>query len=1293
MNRLVFLLPILFSSMLFGNVGNGKVYKVGAIENKLAVDIVSPSIFWVSDPVLPGEVVLVEGANFGKSPKVELCWLKDDESQSANSGALPAIRAKLVIEPIESDSCTVKFLVPREWDKGMYLLRIGTEKGWSEPERINKPDIWWKQGDQGKIATRGGWLRIFGKCLSINGKAKIRLTGETGIELSNLVAQDLWSLKAELPASLTPGDYEIWVNNGSGGDAGWKNSGKVAITDPMHYWKEKVFDVTDFGARANDEFDDTNSIQSALNAAGENGGGIVQVPRGKFQINNTLLIPRGVLLRGENRDLTMLYWRDRTKPLESLIQGSNTFGLEDLTLQAINHEYGIVSDLPEKKDAGNVFLTRLCLQFNMFDQLGQEGKDVIKRMFTGNYAVRAGGENVQIRDCRIYTSNQYVQLKGHHCLISNNTFEGGGTNNIVGSENTIENNIVTGGPVTRGGVYGALDNTYFARNEMGNVFLHDAEIITTDGGWHQPVKLIEGSKTHYTIDKDLNPKLFVNPVILVHRGKGAGQYRNVVSYEGRKIELEKQWQVEPDASSEIVIFPPCRNTLLIGNEFHDGPIVQNFTRGINWIFSGNKFIRTGGANSAGRGLIPNWHPQYLENEIIVGNYHRGHWGGHPADDAHLEIIGAGARGGIFRKNILHNNSRIDITQNVQNVLIENNTIRNADAGIQVSPSSKGVFLWNNHFDKVKNPLPGTTHNYFIHPAEWLLCRMNSEGIFPENVTRSAEWQSLLKELAGEKEKTVISNELKEKIKSIQLQLIQVSSRLFQGGITFSALQALTGLSISERSSEDLIGKLRNASGGRAETQLSVSVPEWSASCSVTLELPEGWTESSSKIDFKNITAGKSAGKKINVSLPKGVWGKSWIPMKVSLAGENWKLQAYTKIQLGNGSSVSPDYISEWMVAGPFLSDLPGQIGGKVYPPEKNIHLTSGPKSENGKSEWKPVQLKSDNNIDFTQLFGNVDKGVAFALSVIRVTNPVTVSITTNGGSPGLSAITYLDNEVIGIPYRSGSIKVSRHLGTGDHLLMVGVANNGKSWKSDVQLNVDSAATPGDVMILACQDLYKSETLSHSTANLAESGFNLPFSDGFDWKLVFEDNFNREKFGDDWIKYEPRDWYESNSWYLDQGQLTSRGKSYFEYITCNMELTPPIRIECDIIGYPDRSTDWFQAFTLTPGNQVGDRRLWGAVNGAGYMVAIGWNRNPNSTALWRAEKEIFTNLKSPILESNKKRHVIVQFTKNRILLIVDGVVSIDYKEANWIEGLNTVSLMNGFGRDRFDNLKIYTSKKL
>jgi hypothetical protein len=38
-----------------------------------------PSIFWVSDPVQPGEVVMVEGANWGDSPRIELSWLQDDK--------------------------------------------------------------------------------------------------------------------------------------------------------------------------------------------------------------------------------------------------------------------------------------------------------------------------------------------------------------------------------------------------------------------------------------------------------------------------------------------------------------------------------------------------------------------------------------------------------------------------------------------------------------------------------------------------------------------------------------------------------------------------------------------------------------------------------------------------------------------------------------------------------------------------------------------------------------------------------------------------------------------------------------------------------------------------------------------------------------------------------------------------------------------------------------------------------------------------------------------------------------
>ncbi|MFO7975019.1 MAG: glycosyl hydrolase family 28-related protein, partial [Candidatus Hydrogenedentota bacterium] len=55
--------------------------------------------------------------------------------------------------------------------------------------------------------------------------------------------------------------------------------------------------VTDFGAQADGETDDTGAFQAALDAAAEKGG-IVYAPAGTYRIDGTLDVPQGVMLRG-----------------------------------------------------------------------------------------------------------------------------------------------------------------------------------------------------------------------------------------------------------------------------------------------------------------------------------------------------------------------------------------------------------------------------------------------------------------------------------------------------------------------------------------------------------------------------------------------------------------------------------------------------------------------------------------------------------------------------------------------------------------------------------------------------------------------------------------------------------------------------------------------------------------------------------------------------------------------------------------------------------------------------------
>ncbi len=61
------------------------------------------------------------------------------------------------------------------------------------------------------------------------------------------------------------------------------------------------WNVAQLGAVADETTDNTATFQQALDAAGKAGGGVVEVPAGRYRINGTLSIPRGVTLQGTYR--------------------------------------------------------------------------------------------------------------------------------------------------------------------------------------------------------------------------------------------------------------------------------------------------------------------------------------------------------------------------------------------------------------------------------------------------------------------------------------------------------------------------------------------------------------------------------------------------------------------------------------------------------------------------------------------------------------------------------------------------------------------------------------------------------------------------------------------------------------------------------------------------------------------------------------------------------------------------------------------------------------------------------
>jgi len=61
-----------------------------------------PVVFWASDPVRPGEVVVVQGGRWGKQPKVDVSRLAETETGGAET-----------LSPLQCGDDSLTFLPPK----------------------------------------------------------------------------------------------------------------------------------------------------------------------------------------------------------------------------------------------------------------------------------------------------------------------------------------------------------------------------------------------------------------------------------------------------------------------------------------------------------------------------------------------------------------------------------------------------------------------------------------------------------------------------------------------------------------------------------------------------------------------------------------------------------------------------------------------------------------------------------------------------------------------------------------------------------------------------------------------------------------------------------------------------------------------------------------------------------------------------------------------------------------------------------------------------------------------------
>lgn len=614
-----------------------------------------PVIIWYSDPVGPDETVVLNGYGFSEKSKARLSRLSDETD--CKTGKV------VEIIPLVATCETLKFVVPDSWKQGVYACSVETDGVASETVLVNKPDIWWKQGDGGvNVANQGGWLRLQGKCLAFDMKPKVRLvSGDKTIDLS-VVDYSNYMVKAEIPKNLRPGDYQIQFNNGHGGDKATVIFEKISV-NAIETKKPMVMNVVECGADPGGKKDSTCAIVCAIERLGAFGGGVVYFPAGRYRIDSilrsgyfvqtSLKIPENIMLRGESMELVSLWWPDQHPPLPTLIEGGNDFTIEELTIYTQGKHSTLITG------QSNVTINRVRIRANCYYMTNCNGQRHHGREVNVNFrdtslgsAFVIWGNNLKITNCDIYTSNICFDIR--HChggVISNNTVMAKNFFFLSGcGEFILEKNKFVGNQLTTGGSNFALHfgarvckHTYLAHNDISHIYGGDHEAFTLDGHGNVylgGVKSVQGDKL--VLSEDWLPKIqdraympdSYGTAVYIIEGKGRGQYRWLKDYEGRNVTLDEPWLVEPDDTSILSIGAFNGRHLIIGNTMSDtGTAVQLYPPNNECIVAENKTYRASNMNclsrlrkdrvNGSRWMELSWYNQFLDNEIVEGNC----WGG------------------------------------------------------------------------------------------------------------------------------------------------------------------------------------------------------------------------------------------------------------------------------------------------------------------------------------------------------------------------------------------------------------------------------------------------------------------------------------------------------------------------------------------------------------------------------------------------------------------------------------------------------------------------------------------
>ncbi len=592
---------------------------LGVLHPALA-DPLPPIVFNAPLSARPGDIVGLQGENFGAEPTVSLLGSNGEEQAT-----LPLVN--------KFGTGWVSFRIP-ELAIGALVVHINNNGVTSAPIRLNAARAHHLDALQ---IVPGGAFRVFGRSLLLPGFAPMVTVNGLPAQI-DLAASDEHMLTLTAPRGLqATSNAVIEVDNGNGTGpsvldrsievvAGGRDSFALGVG-----WGGGFATIAAKPARnvaCTGVADDTPAVQAAVDKLAAAGGGVLQLPSGTCRFAKSLALKSRVVLQGAGKNKTLIAY-EASYPVAGI--GLDLAGVRNLTLRNMrgriesprlqnstrvffqNVRFDLAGGIQMYLTGNKNFAVTGC-DFTQPKNLGDNGPYTLGAnhglYFAHNTTTFANGSPAfpRVHDA-FFTGNRFTRdardNQNSKGVIHSFTMDFAHRVAVVG--NTLD---VLGGPIT-------------------NKFRNDGETLLTEGGGPRRTESI-GTVTNATATTLSDPGNHINVMpflpysakvipenygVAIVGGKGAGQSRRVTAYSKGTMTVDTPWDVIPNTTSRYATFVwGLEKSLIKGNTLSQNP------RGI-WLYKtavrevdivGNNVTEGGGIY-----LVPS---QSLKNKMFVPMY-------------------------------------------------------------------------------------------------------------------------------------------------------------------------------------------------------------------------------------------------------------------------------------------------------------------------------------------------------------------------------------------------------------------------------------------------------------------------------------------------------------------------------------------------------------------------------------------------------------------------------------------------------------------------------------------------